>query len=81
MAGRFRRLRSMWSHLPSRVWRILKSKNVSASDKMLFIVPVALYWVFPDLMPFIPLDDAAVTVLAAGWFAKAMERKYGEDGF
>jgi uncharacterized membrane protein YkvA (DUF1232 family) len=48
-------------------------------DKLLFIVPVALYWVLPDLMPFIPIDDAAVTALAASWFARTMERKYGME--
>ncbi len=68
---------SLWRHLPSRVWRILRSEQVLLRDKLLFIVPVALYWVLPDFMPFIPIDDAAVTALAASWFARAMERKYG----
>lgn len=66
----------LWTRLPSRVWRILRSPQVSLKDKLLFIVPVALYWVLPDLMPFVPIDDAAVTALAAGWFARRMESKY-----
>jgi uncharacterized membrane protein YkvA (DUF1232 family) len=70
---------TLWRHLPSRVWRILRSNNVSLKDKLLFIVPVALYWVLPDFMPFMPIDDAAVTALAASWFARVMERKYRLD--
>jgi len=49
---------------------------VSLWDKLLFILPVFLYWVLPDLMPFIPIDDAAFTALAASWYAGAMEKKY-----
>ncbi|MFC5703814.1 hypothetical protein ACFPVX_21215 [Cohnella faecalis] len=67
----------LWRHLPSRVFRVLRSSNVTVMDKLLFIVPVALYWVLPDFMPFMPIDDAAFTALAAGWYARAMERKYG----
>lgn len=67
---------TLWRHLPGRVWRILRSEKVSLRDKLLFVVPVALYWVLPDLMPFIPIDDAAFTVIAASVYAKAMERKY-----
>ncbi|QJD83795.1 hypothetical protein [Cohnella herbarum] len=67
---------TLWRHLPRRVWRILRSEKVSLRDKLLFVVPVALYWVLPDLMPFIPIDDAAFTAIAASVYAKAMERKY-----
>jgi uncharacterized membrane protein YkvA (DUF1232 family) len=68
---------SLWRNLPSRVWFILRSREVLIKDKLLFIVPVALYWVLPDFMPFMPIDDLAVTALAATWFTRAMERKYG----
>jgi uncharacterized membrane protein YkvA (DUF1232 family) len=67
---------TLWRHLPSRVWRIIRSGQVSLWDKLLFIVPVALYWVLPDFMPFMPVDDAVVTALAASWFTHAMEKKY-----
>ncbi len=66
----------LWRHLPGRVWHILRSERVTLRDKLLFIIPVALYWVLPDFMPFLPIDDAAFTALAAGWYARAMERKY-----
>ncbi|WP_239617586.1 hypothetical protein [Cohnella mopanensis] len=67
---------TLWRHLPSRVWRILRSPRVSIKDKLLFILPVALYWVLPDFMPFMPIDDAAFTALVATWYARAMENKY-----
>ena len=66
----------LWSRLPSRVWSILRSPRVTLQDKLLFLVPVALYWVLPYFMPLVPIDDAAVTVLASAWYAKRMERKY-----
>lgn len=65
-----------WRRLPGRLWRVLRSPRVPLRDKLLFLVPVALYWVLPDLMPFMPIDDLAVTALAANWFAGAMERKH-----
>jgi len=65
------------SRLPSRRWRILRSPQVTLFDKLLFVVPVALYWVLPDFMPFVPIDDAAVTLAVAGWYAGRMETKYG----
>jgi len=58
------------------VWNILRSERVSFGDKLLFIVPVGLYWILPDFMPFMPIDDAAFTALAATWFASSMEKKY-----
>ncbi len=66
----------LWRRLPSRMWRILRSPRVSLADKLLFVLPVALYWALPDLMPFVPIDDAAVTALAAAWYAQRMEQKY-----
>ncbi|WP_135554154.1 hypothetical protein [Paenibacillus cymbidii] len=65
-----------WSHVFRVVWRVLRSKEVPLGMKLLFVVPVLLYWVLPDVMPFIPIDDIAVTMLLAGWFASWMERKY-----
>ncbi|MFC5405260.1 hypothetical protein [Cohnella soli] len=67
---------TFWKRIPGRVWRILKSDRVPLRDKLLFIVPVSLYWIFPDLMPFMPIDDALFTAIAASWFVRAMERKH-----
>jgi uncharacterized membrane protein YkvA (DUF1232 family) len=63
--------------MPARLWRVLRAKEVSLKDKLIFIVPVGLYWVLPDFMPFIPIDDLAVTALVGSWFTTVMERKYG----
>ncbi|MBN2983144.1 hypothetical protein JW799_18340 [Cohnella algarum] len=67
----------LWTRLPARVWRVLRAPEVSIAEKLLFAVPVLLYWVLPDVMPFVPIDDIAVTVALAGWFAGRAERKYG----
>jgi hypothetical protein len=66
-----------WRHVFMRVFRLLRSRNVKLTDKLLFLIPVGLYWVLPDVMPFIPVDDIAVTMIAASWFANRMEKKYG----
>lgn len=65
-----------WLTIAPRVWRLLRSSRVPVGEKLLFLVPAALYWVLPDVIPFMPLDDIAVTVLLAGWFAGRMENRY-----
>lgn len=65
-----------WSHVPARVLRLLRSDRIPWGSKLLFIVPVLLYWVLPDVMPMVPIDDIAVTMLASNWFAERMEKKY-----
>uniref|UniRef100_A0A4Y8Q9Q0 DUF1232 domain-containing protein n=1 Tax=Paenibacillus athensensis TaxID=1967502 RepID=A0A4Y8Q9Q0_9BACL len=65
-----------WKHVLTRVWRLLRSPQVPLGAKLLFLIPALLYWVLPDVMPFIPIDDAAVTMLLAVVFSEALERKY-----
>lgn len=79
MRKRFRWRR--WLALAPRVWRLLRSPRVPVREKLLFAVPALAYWVLPDAMPFMPLDDVAVTILLAGWFASRVEQKYdiGDD--
>jgi len=67
-----------WLRLVPRVWRLLKSPHIPLGEKLLFAIPVLLYWVLPDVMPFFPIDDLTVTVLLAAWFANRMEKKYPE---
>lgn len=55
----------------------MRSRQVPALDKLLFVAAVALYWLLPDLLPFLPIDDITVTGFATNWFVSAMERKYG----
>jgi len=45
-------------------------------EKLLFGIPVVVYWIMPDMLPFMPIDDIAVTMMLASWFSDRMERKY-----
>lgn len=65
-----------WRNTFTLIFRILKARHVRLTDKLLFAVPVLLYWVMPDVMPFIPVDDIAVTMIISEWFARRMARKY-----
>jgi len=65
-----------WQRVFVRVFRLLRSKDVSLVDKLVFTLPVLLYWVLPDVMPFMPVDDIAVTMFISSWFARRMESKY-----
>ncbi len=69
-----------WKHTFSLIFRLLKSKEVSFGDKLLFLIPVIVYWIIPDILPFIPIDDIAVTMAVAHWFAGRMSKKYNIDG-
>ncbi|VTR51625.1 Uncharacterised protein [Actinobacillus pleuropneumoniae] len=75
---KWRRLWSLrrWSHVFQRIFGYLASSRVALGDKLLFLVPVALYWVLPDVMPFLPIDDIGVTMLLMNWFVSRVERKY-----
>lgn len=65
-----------WSHILHKAWSYIISPHVAAQDKLLFIIPALLYWVLPDIMPFMPIDDIGVTMLLMGWFVSRMDRKY-----
>lgn len=67
-----------WVRLFQRSFIYLCSSNVPLWEKALLLVPAALYWVLPDVLPMLPLDDAAVTVILANWFMNRIERKYPE---
>lgn len=61
-----------WSHIFSSSLQYIRSPKVAMGDKLLFTIPVLLYWVLPDFMPFIPIDDIGVTMLLMGWFVSRM---------
>lgn len=65
-----------WSHIFRRLPRLITSSKVPLPEKLLFLVPAGLYWVLPDVMPFMPVDDIAVTMLLMNWFVTRAERKY-----
>ncbi|BBH19110.1 hypothetical protein Back11_04550 [Paenibacillus baekrokdamisoli] len=65
-----------WRLVFVRIFRLLTAREVRLMDKLLYLIPVLLYWVLPDVMPFIPIDDIAVTMIAAELYTRYMERKY-----
>jgi len=75
---KWRRLWSLrrWSHVFQRIFGYIASSEVSLPDKLLFLVPVILYWVLPDLLPLLPIDDIGFTMLLMNWFVSRVERKY-----
>jgi hypothetical protein len=60
---KWKRLLSLrqWSHVFRRTPRFITSSKIPLGEKLLFAVPVLLYWVLPDVMPFMPIDDIGVT--------------------
>ena len=65
-----------WRNTFAFIYRLLVSKEVSIWDKLLFLIPVIVYWIVPDVMPLVPIDDIAFTMIIAEWFAARMGRKY-----
>lgn len=65
-----------WGHVFRKSYRLLRSPNIPIREKLMFGIPVLLYWVLPDVMPYLPIDDIGVTMIVANWFANRMERKY-----
>lgn len=65
-----------WLHVFKRVWKLLGSSRVPIWEKLVFTVPALLYVVLPDALPMLPIDDIAVVMLLANWFAERMEKKY-----
>lgn len=65
-----------WAHVPLRVIRLLRSSRIPWTSKLLFVIPVGLYCVLPDVMPLVPIDDIVVTLMASNYFAHRMEKKY-----
>ncbi len=53
-----------------RVFSLLIDPGVPRFKKLLFLLPVIAYWVAPDFLPFIPLDDLLFTLLSGWLFLK-----------
>ncbi|MBP2001334.1 uncharacterized membrane protein YkvA (DUF1232 family) [Paenibacillus shirakamiensis] len=65
-----------WAHVFRRLPRLMTSSQIPLGEKMLFLVPALLYWILPDAIPFMPLDDIAVSMILMNWFVNRAERKY-----
>ena len=59
------RLLSLFRTAPA----MLFSSKVPFRMKALFAGAVLLYWVLPDLMPFMPIDDMLFTLIVIPWFS------------
>lgn len=66
-----------WVHVFRRIVPLLRSSRIPLREKLWFAVPALVYWVMPDALPYLPIDDIAVTMLLMNWFTDRMERKYG----
>lgn len=42
----------------------------------MFILPVIGYWLAPDLMPFVPIDDLLFALLGSWLFVKCAEKEH-----
>lgn len=59
---------------------LLLNPRVHRSKKLLFLLIVIAYWLAPDLMPFLPLDDLLVTLLGSWLFVQAAKRDVSSGG-
>lgn len=66
-----------WGRAFRRIVPLLRSPKVPIGEKLLFAVPALVYWIMPDALPFMPIDDIAVGLILMNWFTDRAERKYG----
>ncbi len=64
-----------WLHVFKKLPGLLTSRELPLKEKMLFLIPVLAYWIMPDVMPFMPIDDIGVTLLMMNWFVSRAESK------
>lgn len=62
----FRRIIRLFRSAP----RLLLSPRVPLKEKGIFVGLALLYWVMPDVMPFMPIDDILFTMILMPWFSK-----------
>jgi uncharacterized membrane protein YkvA (DUF1232 family) len=66
-----------WFVLFGNLRRYVFSSQVSLVDKLLFLVPVIVYWILPlDLLPGLPFDDIGLTMILMEWFTSRIQRKH-----
>lgn len=59
---------------------LLLSDKVPVYKKWLYLLLVAGYWLSPDLLPFIPLDDLLVTLLGSWLFIRSAANDLEQEG-
>ncbi|WP_199624534.1 hypothetical protein [Paenibacillus alkalitolerans] len=65
-----------WARIAAKLGAYLRSPIIPLWEKALLLVPVIAYWVLPDVLPYLPFDDLAVTLIMVNWFVGRIERKY-----
>ncbi|UUZ93829.1 hypothetical protein LJK87_03820 [Paenibacillus sp. P25] len=65
-----------WGHVFRRILPCCGHPGFPCTKSSLFAVPAIIYWVMPDVLPWVPIDDMAVTLLLMNWFTARAERKY-----
>lgn len=64
---------------PVYLLRLLIDPRVSRQKKLAFPLIIFAYWILPDVMPFLPLDDLLFTVLMTYWFTRSAEKDVPEE--
>ncbi|WP_229106311.1 hypothetical protein [Paenibacillus sp. 1001270B_150601_E10] len=54
--------------------QLMLSSKVPLHLKAIFGGAIVLYWILPDLMPFIPIDDMVFTMILIPWFTRIAEK-------
>ena len=60
---------------PAHLLRLWLDPRVSRNKKLALPLVVAAYWLLPDLMPFLPVDDLLFTVLMTYWFTRSADKE------
>lgn len=68
----------MKKRFPAYLIRLLLDPRVSRQKKLAFPLIVAAYWILPDIMPFLPMDDLLFTALMTYWFTRSAEKDVPE---
>lgn len=69
----------MKKSFPAHLLRLLLDPRVSRQKKLAFPLVIAAYWILPDLLPFLPLDDLLITALVTYWFTRSAAKDTGES--
>ena len=59
---------------PARLLRLWLDPRVSREKKLVFPLLIAVYWILPDVMPFLPIDDLLFAAMMAYLFSRSAEK-------
>lgn len=62
-------------------WKALRDPSIPWAAKWLIPLAAFAYWISPvDLIPFVPVDDIVVVLIALNFFVQNMARYYATKG-